>query len=101
MTEPHRVQIQSPARPDPVTRRFQRDCEKFGIRYVTWQGLRHTHATLSLMAGVPLHMVSLHLGHSNPGITLDFYAHVLPRSTTESAVMADEYIFDGPLTRPE
>jgi integrase len=85
----------TPPRPDSVTSRFQRDCEKFGIRYVTWQGLRHTHATLSLMAGVPLHVVSSHLGHSNPGITLDFYAHVLPRSTTESAVKADKYIFGG------
>jgi integrase len=85
----------TPPRPDSVTRRFQRDCEQFGIRYVTWQGLRHTYATLSLMAGVPLHLVSSHLGHSNPGITLDFYAHVLPRSTTESAVKADKYIFGG------
>jgi integrase len=85
----------TPPRPDSVTRRFQRDCEQFGIRYVTWQGLRRTHATLSLMAGVPLHMVSLHLGHDKPGITLDFYAQVLLRSTTESAVKADKYIFGG------
>ena len=51
---------------------------------------------------VALHrMVSSHLGHSNPGVTLGFYAHVLPRSTTELAVMADEYIFGSPLNWPE
>ncbi len=86
----------TPPRPDSVIGRFKRDCEKFGIRYVTWHGLRHTHATLSLMAGVPLHVVSLNLGHANPGVTLDFYAQVLLRSTTEAAVKADKYIFGGP-----
>ncbi|MDG2160171.1 MAG: tyrosine-type recombinase/integrase [Acidimicrobiales bacterium] len=73
-----------------------RDCEKFGIRYVTWHGLRHTHATLSLMAQVPLHVVSLNLGHANPGVTLDFYAGVLLRFTAEAAVKVDKHIFGGP-----
>ena len=86
----------TPPRPDSVIGRFKRDCEKFGIRYVTWHGLRHTHATLSLMAQVPLHVVSLNLGHANPGVTLDFYAQVLLRSTAEAAVKVDKYIFGGP-----
>jgi len=85
----------TPPSPDSVTRRFRRDCEQFGIRYVTWHGLRHTYATLALMSTVPLHVVSLNLGHDNPGITLVFYAQVLLRSTTESAVTADKYIFGG------
>jgi len=85
----------TPPRPDSVIGRFNRDCEKFGIRYVTWHGLRHTYATLSLMAGVPLHLVSLNLGHANPEVTLGFYAHVLPRSKTEAAVKVDKYIFSG------
>jgi hypothetical protein len=48
------------------------------------------------MAEVPLHVVSLNLGHANPGVTLDFYAQVLLRSTAEAAVKVDKYIFGGP-----
>lgn len=39
--------------------------------------LRHVHATMLLLAGVPLHVVSARLGHTDPSITLRVYAHVL------------------------
>ena len=40
--------------------------------------IRHTAATLLLMRGVPVKVVSEMLGHSDPTITLSIYAHVLP-----------------------
>ena len=40
--------------------------------------LRHTHATLLLLDGVPLTLVSKRLGHAKVSITLDCYSHVLP-----------------------
>ncbi len=58
-----------PANPDSITRRFKRDCERAGVRYMTWHGLRHTYATFSLAAGVPIHDVSRILGHSSIAIT--------------------------------
>ncbi|MET7278108.1 tyrosine-type recombinase/integrase [Kribbella sp. NPDC005582] len=39
--------------------------------------LRHVHATLLLLAGVPVHVVAERLGHSDPAITLRIYAHVM------------------------
>ena len=39
----------------------------------------HTHATLLLKAGVPVHVVAQRLGHATPAITLSTYSHVLPR----------------------
>jgi integrase len=39
--------------------------------------LRHTHASLLLSAGVPVHIVSARLGHASAKMTLDVYAHVL------------------------
>jgi integrase len=39
--------------------------------------LRHVHATLLLIAGVPVHVVAERLGHSDPAITLRIYAHVM------------------------
>ena len=43
-------------------------------------GLRHTHATLLLTRGVPVHIVSARLGHADPVITMTVYAHCLPRA---------------------
>jgi len=40
--------------------------------------LRHTCATLLLMAGEPVKVVSERLGHASPTITLGVYAHVTP-----------------------
>jgi len=90
-----------PPSPDSVTRRFRRDCETFGIRYITWHGLRRTHATLALQARVPLHVVSRNLGHGNEAITLAAYAHVLPGATADAMDTACAYIFGGHRNRPE
>ncbi|MGW6279315.1 tyrosine-type recombinase/integrase [Kribbella sp. NPDC055071] len=39
--------------------------------------LRHVHATLLLIAGVPVHVVAERLGHADPAITLRIHAHVM------------------------
>lgn len=47
--------------------------------------LRHTHATILLTAGVPVHVVSQRLGHTSAVITLQVYAHVVPGSQPDAA----------------
>jgi integrase len=47
--------------------------------------LRHTHATLLPLAGVPVHVVSERLGHASPVVTMTVYARVLPGSQREAA----------------
>jgi integrase len=49
--------------------------------------LRHLHATLLLLEGVPVHIVANRLGHSDPAVTLRVYAHVLHESA--AGVVAD------------
>jgi integrase len=44
---------------------------------VTLHGLRHTAASIMLAAGVPLIVVSRQLGHANPNITAQVYAHLV------------------------
>ncbi len=46
--------------------------------------LRHVHATMLLLAGVPVHVVSERLGHADPSITLRVYAHVIRQHAAES-----------------
>lgn len=48
--------------------------------------LRHIHATTLLLSGVPVHVVAARLGHADPAITLQVYAHVI---RTAEAAAAD------------
>jgi integrase len=77
---------------DHVWRSFNRDvtrCRKAlgedALPMITVHDLRHTHATLLLLEGVPLHVVSQRLGHANPSITLNIYAHVMPGNQRDAA----------------
>lgn len=56
-----------------------------GVKKITFHGLRHTCATLLLLAGVSVKVVSERLGHADPEITLRVYAHVLPGMQKEAA----------------
>ena len=47
--------------------------------------IRHTSASLLLSAGVHPKVVQERLGHSQIGITLDIYSHVLPTMGLEAA----------------
>lgn len=52
--------------------------KKAGLPYIRFHDLRHTHASLLLLQGVHPKVVSERLGHSNIGITMNTYSHVLP-----------------------
>lgn len=40
--------------------------------------MRHTHASWLLAHGIPVHIVSMRLGHRKPSVTYDIYTHLLP-----------------------
>jgi integrase len=72
-------------RPGWVTKRFRHLVEAAGLPWIGLHGLRHTHATMALLAGVPAKVVSERLGHSSVSITLDRYSHVLPNMQSDAA----------------
>lgn len=45
---------------------------------ITLHDTRHSHATILLRDGVPVHIVSRRLGHKDPSVTLNVYADVIP-----------------------
>lgn len=62
-------------------RRIMKDykiCEKLEIPYIRFHDLRHTFATLLLVAGINPKVVAELMGHSNVSMTLSTYSHVLP-----------------------
>ncbi len=77
-----------PCHPETLSGWFESDVKDCGgLRKISLHGCRHTSATNILKEGVPIHVVSQFLGHSNVQITLDTYAHVLP-GQNEQAVTA-------------
>ena len=55
--------------------------------------LRHTHATLLLLAGENPKVVSERLGHASVVLTLDVYSHVLPGMQAAAASKLDAMLF--------
>lgn len=58
-------------------RPMQRACEKAGIEpAANFHSLRHTYASLAVMAGAPLMVVSENLGHSDTRMVEKHYGHL-------------------------
>ena len=65
--------------------------------------LRHLHATILLLSGVPVHVVAARLGHADPAITLRVYAHVVRSAEAAAADIFAEAVRAvgaGPSTLP-
>ncbi|MFJ5639485.1 tyrosine-type recombinase/integrase [Streptomyces sp. NPDC093223] len=56
--------------------------------------LRHFYASVLLEAGESVEAVSEYLGHSDPGLTLRVYAHLMP-STQERTQNAIDSVLRG------
>ena len=69
-------------------------CEKAQLpEGFTFHGTRHTHATMLLMAGVNIKIVSQRLGHSSVSFTLDTYGHVIDEMERSAADMMGTLLY--------
>lgn len=75
----------TPFSPRNIERHFVKILDKANLPHIRFHDLRHTAATLLLMEGVHPKVVQEMLGHSQIGITLDIYSHVLPSMQKEAA----------------
>lgn len=58
--------------------------------------LRHSHASLLLARGIPIHVVSRRLGHSKIQVTVDTYGHLLPDAQMLAARASSFAFEDAP-----
>ena len=84
--------ISHPATVQPA---FERAVRAAGVPRLTPHGLRHTNATLLILAGVPLKVVSERLGHASVAITADVYAHVTIEADRSAADRIAELLADS------
>jgi len=73
--------------PQTLALRFRSLTRHAGVSQIGLHGLRHTHATLALEAGVPLKVVSERLGHASVQITADIYQHALEHIQRSAAAI--------------
>ena len=78
-----------PVLPDSFSTQFGKLIRETQLPRIRIHDLRHTHATLMLKQGIHSKIVSERLGHSNIGITLDTYSHVLPEMQEAAAEEMD------------
>ena len=80
-------------KPDSVTEAFRKQVAGAGIKKaISFHGLRHTHISMLLKSGVPVHAVAARAGHSRASITLDVYSHLLGGEDVDAAKRADDML---------
>lgn len=72
-----------------IMRSFRPLLKKAGLPMIRFHDLRHTVASLLLLAGVHPKVVAELLGHSQIGLTLDTYSHVLPSMLEDTVRVLD------------
>lgn len=83
-----------PLRAGSLRGRGKRLWIKKGMAPITLHECRHTYASLMIAAGVNFKALSDFMGHSDIGITLDRYGHLLPGAGDEAAELLDKYLND-------
>lgn len=78
-----------------VSTAFSRALAAAGLRRIRFHDLRHSAATLMLAQGVPARVIMETLGHSQIGMTLNLYAHVLPTLQQDAADRLDAILGGG------
>lgn len=71
--------------PRNVVRVMKRIIKNSGVINNRFHDIRHTYASILIDQGVDIVKISKRLGHANPRITLEVYAHLLPNSDNEIA----------------
>jgi len=79
----------SSLRPHSLGQEWVRFLVKSTLPRIRFHDLRHAHATHLLASGVHPKIASERLGHSQVGITLDSYSHVLPNMQADAVALVD------------
>ena len=81
--------------PQTLSGAFERLAKSAGLPPIGIHGLRHSHASLGLAAGLPLVIMSERLGHSSVALTGDVYSHSLPSQHQAAADQVAGLILGG------
>jgi integrase len=75
-----------------VTKAFHQVLDRAGLQQRRFHDLRHSCATLLLVQGVSPRVVMDLLGHSQIGLTMNTYSHVIPDLRRDAAIRIEELL---------
>lgn len=75
-----------------LRRRLDKHFKNAGVTNVAFHGLRHTHATIMLYAGIQPKDLQRRLGHSDISMTLNTYVHATKEGAQKSALIFENAI---------
>jgi len=78
--------------PSTISHAFADVVRKAGLPPMPLHGLRHSHATLLLQAGIHPRVVMERLGHSSIRVTIDTYSHVVGGLQESAAQKFDDFL---------
>lgn len=78
---------------DTPSKIFKKILKKYGLKNITFHGLRHTNASLKIREGIQTQIVSRSLGHSSVQITDKYYSHFFEEEFKEVSNILDKEIF--------
>lgn len=73
-------------------KRLEKHCKNVGIPVISIHGLRHTHASLLMFAGVSIASVSRRLGHSSITTTQKVYVHLIQELENQDNDLVMRYL---------
>jgi integrase len=82
--------------PTVLNHLFAKEVARLGLKKVPLYSLRHAHATDLLSQGTNPKVVAERLGHSNVGITLNTYSHVVPGIQEDTMASFDKSLTSTP-----
>jgi len=75
-----------------LTREFALIVKENGLPKATFHSLRHAHVSLLLNDGASLRLIAERVGHSDPGLTLRVYSHLMPGAQIAAADALDKQL---------
>lgn len=84
-----------PRSPRAVSKEWARVADDLGVGDVTLHGLRHSHASQLIDAGVDIVTISKRLGHASPAVTMTVYAHLFQNSDAKAAEAINKALAGG------
>ena len=83
----------TPIEPDNLDRSWHKIRAEAGLDWLRLHDLRHACATFLLAAGASPRTMMKMLGHSQIGLTMNTYAHVLPEIERAAVDAATRHLF--------
>jgi integrase len=77
-------ELGQPLCPRGFTRNFERVLKRAGIGNVSFHGMRHTYAVMSLQEGVDIKTIQENMGHHKAAFTLDVYSNATAKMKKEA-----------------